>query len=75
MVSMSINWNIMKDNLKMDLNMDTANLPTLIKNILVILLIIYMKVMDSLSNRVKFILVHSNMGLNMDLEVFKVLKI
>jgi hypothetical protein len=61
----------MKDNLKMDLNMDTANLPTLIKNILVILLIIYMKVMDSLSNRVKFILVHSNM----DLEVFKVLKI
>jgi hypothetical protein len=28
-------------------------------------------VMDSLSNRVKFILVHSNM----DLEVFKVLKI
>ena len=42
MVSMSINWNIMKDNLKMDLNMDTANLPTLIKNILVILLIIYM---------------------------------
>ncbi len=45
MVSMSINWNIMKVNLRMDLNMDTANLPKAIKDILVILLIIYMKVM------------------------------
>jgi|LakMenE18May11ns_1017448.scaffolds.fasta_scaffold9003985_1 hypothetical protein len=48
MVSMSINWNIMKVNLRMDLNMDTANLPKAIKDILVILLIIYIKVMGSL---------------------------
>jgi hypothetical protein len=34
--------------------MDTANLPKAIKDILVILLIIYIKVMGSLWNRVKF---------------------
>jgi len=48
MDSMLISINIIKDNLKKELSTAMENLQILNKNILVILLIIYMKEMDNL---------------------------